>query len=149
MTLRKGLFVVTGVVGLALSVAPVGAVEPQPGLWELASKTEQGGVTTQRPLRTKCVTPEDVKAAAARDLGTTEFPLRGRTCKVVDLQKTDKQTTWRVECPGMFPAGQTGRIEFDTPQHYSSELTSSVEISGKTMSRTLTIEGRRVGECPK
>ena len=54
-----------------------------------------------------------------------------------------------MECSGLFPAEQVGRYAVDTPQHYTSELKSSVKLPGKTMSSTLAIEGRRIGECPQ
>ena len=50
---------------LAAGVA-LAAEAPQPGQWEIASKTERSGVVKTRPLRTICITPEK-----AREFGQT------------------------------------------------------------------------------
>lgn len=136
----------TAIVAMAgLSAA---AVDLQPGLWEISSRSERAGVVTQRPIRTKCITPVQAQTLSRRTFLAGEFRLRGQTCKIVDLHQTDQDMTWRMECPGLFPMVQAGRYVVDSPQHYASELKSSVMLPGKTMSATLSVEGRRIGECP-
>ena len=152
MTLRNGLFAATGAVGLALTVAPVGAADLQPGLWELSSKSDRDGVIAQRPLRKQCITPDKAKQVTeqvSRALPKNEFGNRGANCKIIDLKTTDQEVTWRTECSGFFPAEQTGRYVVDSPQHVTSEVHSSVKLAQKTLSSTVTTEGRRIGECPK
>jgi hypothetical protein len=125
------------------------AIDLQAGLWEISTKHERDGVTIPAPMRTKCIAPEQAKIISERAFPPAEFNRQGRTCKVSDLHKTDKEMTWRIECSGLFPAEQTGRYVVDSPQHYMSELKSSVKLPTKTLSSTVTNEGRRIGECPK
>ncbi len=147
--LPRLLLICAGATSLGLTAVPAKAVELQPGLWEISTKQERDGAVTQRPTRNKCITSEQAKTISSRAFLAGEFRLRGRTCKIIDQHQTDKEITWRMECPGLFPAEQAGRHVVDSPQHYTSELKSSVKLPGKTMSSTLTVEGRRIGECPQ
>ena len=41
-----------------------------------------------------------------------------------------------------------GTFTFDTPQHYSAEVTTKGSIAGQSMETRVTIDAERVGECP-
>jgi hypothetical protein len=138
--------------GAAAMAAAAQAVDLQAGLWEVSTTSARNGVSTPRPARTLCMTPEKAKAITAqiaKALPTDTFSSRNTTCKIVDLRETEKEVTWRTQCTGQFPAEQTGRYVVDNPQHYTNTVRSSVKGVKKTLSSTLTTEGRRVGECPK
>lgn len=138
----------------AMLGASAGAVDLQPGQWEISTKRERDGVVAERPTRTLCITADkakDVAEQVGKALPTELFTTRSTTCKIVDRVTTADEVTWHMQCTGLFPVEQTGRYFVDNPQHVTSTVRSSVSVSGgrKTLSSTLTTEARRVGECPK
>jgi hypothetical protein len=42
-----------------------------------------------------------------------------------------------------------GTMTFDTPTHYRGVFNSSASGGGMTMQMTMTVEGQRIGECPR
>lgn len=145
----RSLLVTAATAFLVMAAVPAVAVEMQPGLWEVSSKSERDGVVTTRPTKTQCITPEKAKEASGRT--SIEFSIsRGsETCKIVDSQKTDKGMNWRMQCAGPIPAEQTGSSLFDSPQHYTTITKTTATAARKTLTSTMTVEGRRIGECPK
>jgi hypothetical protein len=128
------------------------AVELQPGLYEIATKSERDGVVTQRQS-TKCITPDQardiIEHISGQVVSSGEQSVRTAACKIVDISKGESKLTWRRECSGTLSATQTGRYVIDGPQRFTSEMTSSVTIVGVTVRSVLTTEGRWAGECPK
>jgi hypothetical protein len=152
------LFLICAGVAVALPIGmPATAVEMQPGLWEVTVKAERGGVTTARPTKTRCITPEQARAAGSRtsiDLnGGTSTALRsrsgGETCKIVQSQKVGDVMTWRMQCAEPMRAEQIGRFAIDNPQHYTIVLKTMATVAQRSVTSTLTTEGRWIGECPR
>lgn len=149
---RRLLLIAASAASVAVITLPAKAVDLQPGQWEVSTKRERDGVVTQRPMRATCITPEKAKQITeeiGKALPTSQTSTRSTTCQILDRKTTDKEVTWRMQCTGLFPAEQTGRYVVDSPQHYTSTVHSSVKVNQKTLSSTLTTEGRRIGECPK
>ena len=146
---RGAVFVAASIIFVGLTSFPANAVDLQPGLWEVSGKSERGGVITPRATRTKCITPEKAKDISSRT--SIEFSLsRGsESCKTVDSQKTANGMTWRLQCAGLITAEQTGSFVFDSPQHYTILLKTTATTGRRTLTSTLTVEGRRIGECPR
>ena len=123
-------------------------------MWLTTTVRDRDGVVTQLPPRTKCVTQEMLKqspASKGEDFGLPAL-LKNRfdiSCKALDRKWSGPQLTWRIECTGLFPAEQTGRMTVENPQRYTQELKSSVKLPVKTLHSVLTVEARRIGECPK
>jgi hypothetical protein len=143
---------------VALLVSPFAqALELQPGLWEIASKSERDGISRSLPTRSQCLTPEKAKRASSRSvseisslvgekLGSKE---RTKTCKVESSERTDAELNWQIRCPGQVQAEQIGKIRYDNPRHYTTILTIRMTVGLRTLSSTVTMEGRRTGECPR
>ena len=137
-----------GVVLIFARSAPASAAEaPEPGLWQTTSKSERAGVVRIRPTRTRCISPEQSRDFAART--TRDFNTSLASCQSVDLHKTENGMTWRLACTGALPVGGFATYAFDSPQHYVATIQSGVQFFGMSVRSTLTIEGRRIGECPK
>jgi hypothetical protein len=137
---------------VTFSGLPVKAIDLQPGQWEISTKRERDGVVETRPSRTMCITPEKARQITkqiSKAFPTNEFSSHSTTCKILDVKETDREVTWRAQCTGLFPAEQSGRYVIDSPEHYTSTVRSSVNSGQKTLSSTLTTQGRRTGECPK
>ncbi len=132
---------------LALAGVPAKAVDLQPGLWEVSSKSERGGVVKARPTKTRCITPEQAREFVNRTpyekTGTNE------SCKSADLKQAGNTMSWRIQCTGKLPMETSASYTFDNPQHYTAVFKTTVTVMGKTTSSTLTVQGRRLGECPK
>ena len=75
LTLRAAAI---GTFALILAGVPTHAVELQPGLWEILSRSQRDRVVTSSPTRTKCITPEQAKTISKRAFLTAEFRLRGQ-----------------------------------------------------------------------
>lgn len=146
----RGLLLISaGATSLILAALPAKAVDLQPGLWEVTGKEERDGVITQRPRRTHCITPGQAKEASSRTSVELSVSRGGESCKTVDSQKTDTGMTWRMRCVGPIAAEQTGSFVFDSPQHYTVVLKTTATAARRTLTTTLTTEGRRIGECPQ
>jgi hypothetical protein len=130
---------------LTFNFAPALAAEPQPGLWEIHQTVEPDG--TARPTRTRCIDAE--QASQFAELPSREATVGLATCKSVDLHKTDNGMTWTTQCPPL-PLRIAASYLVDTPQHYTLRFRREMLVHGQVLaSSTVTIEGRRIGECPK
>jgi hypothetical protein len=136
---------------------PAATVELQPGLWELTIKAERDNITTARPTKMRCITPEQAKAVAGRtsfelDSGAA-IALRsrggGQTCRVVHSQRTGDVLTWRMRCDAPISAEQVGRFTIEGSQHYTIVVETKATVAHRSVTSTLTTEGRHTGECPR
>lgn len=149
-SMRRGWFLIacSSVIGImAAASVTLAADAPQPGQWEVASKSERRGTVTTRPLRVYCMTPDkarDFVARMQRDLTTATG-----TCKSIDPRKTDTGMSWSIQCAPEMPLRATASYTFEGAGHYIATVKSEATFAGKTLRSTLTIEGRRIGECPK
>src|SRR5665647_576087 len=134
--------VIVGTAILVMAGLPAIAAEMQPGLWEVTSKSERDGVVKTRPTKTQCITPEKAKEAGSRTSIELNMSRGSETCKIVDSKKTDNGMTWRMQCAGPIPAEQTGSSVFDSPQHYTTVTKTTATAARKTLTSTMTAEGR-------
>jgi len=150
MTLRVCcLIIASGFTAVLLGQPVYGASAPQSGLWEVSTKRERVGVTTPQATRTRCITEKQASELGTQPSVITSAGPAGPNCKFADWQKTPDGVTWRLQCPGPLAAEQTGRYVFDTAQHFTATFNTSVSIPGRERTSVLTIEARRIGECPK
>ncbi len=127
--------------------APVSAAETlQAGLWQLTSKRERDGVTTERPPVTRCITPEQ-----AKDMPRQSPPdmAKNPNCSTSDFKHSGNTVSWHMQCTGT-PAVDTG-VEYTVadPQHYAATFKTTVTLGKSTTSSVLHVQGTRTGECPK
>lgn len=134
------------VLGLTASIA-IAADVPQPGLWQVASKTERRGAAKEQPVRTFCMTPE--KARNFSESFVRDFNTATGSCKSIDPHKTDTGMNWSIQCGPEMPLKATATYALDGPQRYVATIRSEATFAGRTLISTRTIEGRRIGECPK
>jgi hypothetical protein len=153
----RRILLIACIVASSLALSEAVAIEMQPGLWVLTSKSERGGVGQTNPTKVRCISAEESKSAASR----TSVALTVRAtallndrfgkdaCKIIESKKTDDGASWLMRCNGITTAEQEGGLKFDSPRHYTSSIRTTVSFQGKTATSTLTSEGRRTGECPK
>jgi len=127
-------------------VSDARAAEPQPGLWEVKIRT--GGPSAPREqVNTDCVTPEHTKNIAT-GFGPAENP--GSSCTRANYKWDGTKITYQIQCkmPNSTSEGDVTYI-FDTPTHYTATMTNKISVRGQNIVSTMTMEGRRLGECPK
>lgn len=138
------------VLGLAIGCAAARAADrPQPGLWEVITKHERDGVGKTDPAKQRCITAEQARTFGTREAVPAANSRNGMTCKLADWQTLPDGASWRIACDGPLAAEQKGRYVFDTAQHFTSTMTTTVSTPGRERVSVLTIESRRIGECPK
>jgi hypothetical protein len=139
-------FVLAAALLLAFIFVPYArAVEPRPGLWEVKIRT--GGPSDPREtVNTSCVTPEHTKNIAT-GFGPAEQP--GSSCTQANYKWDGTKITYQIQCkmPNSTSEGDVTYV-FDTPTHYTATMKNKISVRGQNIVSTITMEGRRLGECP-
>jgi hypothetical protein len=136
-----------GIATVGFNFEPALAAEPQPGLWEIHKTYDSGGTSKKRPVKTWCMSAE--RAAHFSQLPSREVTVGPGVCKSFELSKTDNGTTWTTQCPSL-PFRMAASYVGDTPQHYVWTFRREIIVAGQRLATsTVTIEGKRIGECPK
>lgn len=136
-------------ISLGLGAAAQAADRPQPGLWEVITRHERGGVGKTDPVKQRCITAAQASAFGSRDAVPVGNSRNGMSCKLADWQTHPDGTSWRITCDGPLAAEQTGRYVFDSADHFTTTMTTTVSTPGRERVSVLSIESRRIGECPK
>jgi hypothetical protein len=120
------------------------AAEPQPGWWEVKIRTATPA-GQRETVNTSCVTPEHTKNIAT-GFGPAENT--NTACKRTSYNWDGAKITLQVQCnmPNSTSVGDMVYI-FDTPTHYTATMKNKISISGQNIETTMTMEGRRLGEC--
>jgi hypothetical protein len=142
---------------LVVAAPPAQAIEMQPGLWVLTSKSDRGGLAKSNPTKVRCISSEEAKTAASKtNVGLSERAMSvfndrfGKdNCKLIESSKTDQGVSWLLRCSGVISGEQAGSLTFDGPRHYTSTVKTTVLFQGKSVISTMSSEGRRTGECPR
>jgi hypothetical protein len=120
----------------------------EPGLWQVISRTQTGGVIGPPHESSKCLTPQDVA-----DLATTFSPVSrtvNSTCAPIERSLTGPRLTWRLTCKGQLDMELTGEFNFDSPRHYTATVQSKAAMAGMPMVDSQeNIEARWLSACPQ
>jgi len=132
---------------LILTALAAHAADPQPGLWQVTVKSAAPGGQVREHVSTSCVTPEQTKNLQS-GFGPPENP--NMPCKRTSFERQGNRVTYHVQCTMQSATSEgDGTFIFDTPTHYSATVTNRIAMQGQTITTTTTMEGRRVGECPR
>jgi Protein of unknown function (DUF3617) len=135
-------------VACALGRSTVLADGIEPGLWQVISRTQTGGVIGPPHESSKCLTPQDVA-----DLATTFSPVSrtvNSTCAPIERSLADSRLTWRLTCRGQLDMELTGEFNFDSPRHYTATVQSKAAMAGVPMVDSQeNIEARWLSACPQ
>ena len=119
----------------------------EPGLWQVISRTQTGGVIGPPHESSKCLTPQDVG-----DLAATFAPASrtiNSTCAAVEKNLIGSRLNWRLTCKGQLDMELTGEFNFDSPRHYSATVQSKAAMAGMPMLDSQeNIEARWLSACP-
>jgi hypothetical protein len=132
---------------LLMLVRPANAAEgPKPGLWKVVTHVTREGATAPPDSHTSCVTADQMK-----DPGQSIMPQPAspeEKCTRTQYEWTGRKLSWQIECSGQMNMKGGGKINFDTPEHYSGEITSTGSVNGHDFNSTIALDGQRVGDCP-
>ena len=138
-----------GLVGAsALGGSTVLADGIEPGLWQVISRTQTGGVIGPPHESSKCLTPQDVA-----DLATTFSPISrtvNSTCAPIERSLAGSRLTWRLTCKGQLDMELIGEFNFDSPRHYTATVQSKAAMAGMPMGDSQeNIVARWLSACPQ
>lgn len=112
------------------------------GLWKTTYQVEGGWDKAPEP-RWRC-------AVEGEDPWLSYAQLRqppGYSCRRTSFERTGSALKWRWECAGPEPFSSEGALTFDTPKHYSGEVTLSGSLLDYPLRTRLKVEGSRVAAC--
>jgi hypothetical protein len=120
----------------------------EPGLWQVISRTQTGGVIGPPHESSKCLTPQDTS-----DLATTFAPVSrtvNSTCAAIEHKLSGSRLSWRLTCKGQLDMELIGEFNFDSPQHYTGTVQTKAAMAGMPMlDSQQNIEGRWLSACPQ
>jgi Protein of unknown function (DUF3617) len=136
------------VVACTLGASTAWAEGIEPGLWQVTSRTQTGGVIGPPHESSKCLTAQDVA-----DLATTFSPVSrtvNSTCAPTEHSLSGSHLNWRLTCKGQLDMELTGEFNFDSPRHYSATVQSKAAMAGMPMLDSQeNIEARWLSACPQ
>lgn len=120
----------------------------EPGLWQVTSRTQTGGVIGPPHESSKCLTAQDVA-----DLATTFSPVSrtvNSTCAPTEHSLSGSHLNWRLTCKGQLDMELTGEFNFDSARHYTAIVQSKAAMAGMPMVDSQeNIEARWLSACPQ
>ncbi len=135
-------------IAYALGGSTVLADGIEPGLWQVTSRTQTGGVIGPPHESSKCLTAQDVG-----DLAATFSPLSrtvNSTCAPIERSLNGSHLTWRLTCRGQLDMELTGEFNFDSPRHYTATVQSKAAMAGTPMIDSQeNIEAHWLSACPQ
>ncbi|WP_445145303.1 DUF3617 domain-containing protein [Dyella sp. Tek66A03] len=118
----------------AASHADPGDFQAMPGLWKITTRSFDHGHAGSEQTRWHCV---DEGPDPWLEFADLPGPVQ---CKRSGELRRSTALAWTLTCPGMSPAAAHGRVDFDSPEHY----TASVKLQGHDV---VQVEGRRYAAC--
>jgi hypothetical protein len=126
---------------MLLALAAVARADQKDGLWEVTStlKGPPGMPVFPPQTHTQCLTAKD----------RVPHPPRDKNCSTVEVKQTGDQVSWHVKCAdarGTFDG--EGSLKY-AGDHFTGSVVMKMNKGGENVQMTQTLEGRRVGDCPK
>ncbi|RAO74447.1 DUF3617 domain-containing protein [Dyella jiangningensis] len=116
--------------------ADPGDFQAMTGLWKIVTRVMEHGHLGAPRERWHCVDegPDPWAEFAA-------LPVPGHTqCERSSQHRSSTALSWTASCAGLAAPGARGRVDFDSPEHY----TASVSVAGR---QVVQVEGRRYAAC--
>lgn len=118
------------------SRADPGDFQAMPGLWKIVTRTSDHGRLGPPRVTWHCVDEGPDPWAEFANL-----PLPGQgPCERTNSQRSSTTLAWSLSCQGMAADAVTGRVGFDSPEHY----TASLSVQGTVL---VQVEGQRYAAC--
>ncbi|MFC5740886.1 DUF3617 domain-containing protein [Dyella tabacisoli] len=116
--------------------ADPGDFKAMPGLWKTVTHIVKQGQPGQPTIRWHCEAEDMDPWIAFADISVPNM-----SCQRSDQHRSSTALAWIVTCPGATPINGKGRVDFDSPEHYTASVT--LQDRGEV----LHIEGSRHAAC--
>jgi hypothetical protein len=120
----------------AASHADPGDFQAMPGLWKIVMHRVNGSHAGQSTVQWHCV---DEGADPWAEFADMSVP-GNHQCQRSDQHRSSTALAWSLSCPGSAPTTGRGRVDFDSPEHY----TASTSLHGHEV---MHVEGQRYAAC--
>jgi len=136
--LRFGLctILLLGMASIAITRADPADFQAMPGLWRIVLRDVSHGHAGPPRVEWHCVNEGDDPWARFAAL-----PMPAPQCRRSDPHRSSTTLDWTLSCAGLPTPSGRGRVDFDTPEHY----TASVSLQGR--GEVLRVEGVRRAAC--
>ena len=136
--LRIGLpaILLLSVASVAVTRADPADFQAMPGLWRIVLRVVSNGHAGPPKVEWRCVNEGDDPWARFAAL-----PMPAPQCQRSDQHRSSTTLEWTLSCAGMPTPSGRGRVDFDTPEHY----TASISLQGR--GEVLQVEGVRRAAC--
>ncbi|MGC1548967.1 MAG: DUF3617 family protein [Rhodanobacter sp.] len=122
--------------GSSTSHADPGDFQAMPGLWKIIMRTINHGQPGQPTVRWHCVDEGADPWAAFADLSVP-----GEQCQRGDGHRRSTALAWTLSCAGHPPVKGSGRVDFDSAEHYTGSITLG------DRGEVVHVEGKRYAAC--
>ena len=120
----------------------------EPGLWQVTTRTQTGGVIGPPHESSKCLTPQDTS-----DLATTFSPVSqtvNSECAPIERSFDGSRLNWRLTCKGQLDMELMGEFNFENPRHYMGTVQTKAAMADTVMLNSQqSVEGHWVSACPQ
>lgn len=131
------LLVAAGLLGSTAALADPADFQAMPGLWKVILRLVEHGHPGQPKITWHCV---DEGADPWIEFAKIDVPGQNQ-CLVENKHRSSTNLTWTTSCQGAPSATGTGRVDFDSPEHY----TASITMKGR--GEVVRVEGKRYAAC--
>ncbi|WIG56813.1 MAG: hypothetical protein OJF61_002601 [Rhodanobacteraceae bacterium] len=111
--------------------------QAMPGLWRIVLRVVDRGHAGPAQVRWRCLDEGGDPWAFFADPMTPA----GARCQRRNAQRGSTSLTWTLSCRGIRPLQGTGRVAFDSAEHY----TGRIELAGR--GEVMRVEGARRAAC--
>ncbi|WP_114240170.1 DUF3617 family protein [Dyella sp. C9] len=116
--------------------ADPGDFQAMPGLWKIITRTFVHGHAGQPQVQWHCV---DEGPDPWVEFANLSLPGQSQ-CQRTHAHRNSTALAWTLSCPGVAAPGASGRVDFDSPEHY----TASLGVHGQAV---VQVEGKRYAAC--
>jgi hypothetical protein len=128
--------------GLSWTAMAQSASPMREGSWEVSIKMNIPGMPEAPAMKqTQCVT-----AAMLKDPSSAIPKGPAADCKVTDYKFTADTATYKLACTQPAAITAVGQMKYAGPDSYTGTLTMDM---GGGPQLVLSMEGKRIGDCPK
>lgn len=125
------------------------AQQLEAGQWRvMTTQLGEGPVAAPPQIRMRCLTPAEV-ADPAKTF-SPEVSTVNAICERTEYSLDQNFLKWRLQCRGQIDMDVAGQFIFESPTRYTAMVATKATVMERIVQSTLsTIDGQRVGDCPK